>query len=265
MTNYPEWFLGGPWHGEDKRVRCPNLQQTIRVARPRDIDYRDLLNDSPEDTMVSFDEYEYVPQRANIFGELLTVWVGMDNLQESVNPNSTIYRELGKLIMSPHRNSTEALPAHMREVTEHYRSRWEIERQIRGEVDREHRRVVQDLKRRILELERLSVGRQDMPQQNTFASSTADPVFRDTSTPAGHVEIVTDEQEWFRARFVGLTLFFDEGNDEVKPSWVATAQGDDSVPYTGYGTSRKAAIIGLLADSLGVYARMVETEHERVR
>jgi hypothetical protein len=65
-------------------------------------------------------------------------------------------------------------------------------------------------------------------------------------------------------KFDRITTFFDQGNDEVSPAWVATAQGpgehSETQPFTGYGTTERAAIVALAADALGIYARMVDLE-----
>lgn len=257
---YPEWFIDGPWHGEDKRKKAPHLQTLIRVALPRPISARDLLDPESIDPVdLSFDEYRYVPKYVDVFGERLTVWVSEQNAGNVGRPGyeSDWVRMLGQLIMAPHRVGDNA--ADIRPMAQVHRQRWDIEHEVRREVRREmaelHRQnevLARDLQRAQTNrvLEQPSIHRLPMNSKNSAM-----------------IELKYDENVGHAyVQFNDVVLYFDEGDgtDENPPSWIATAQDTYDRPCTGYGTTKKAAIIALLADGLGVYARMIEIG-ERMR
>lgn len=256
---YPEWFVDGPWHGEDKRKKCPHLQGRIRCALPRPFDVRQLLNNEltgedliPEDP--SFDEYTYVPKWVDIFGERICVWIsesnaGSANFIQGTEPDWV--RMLGQFIMSPHRINDDNTPFNIAPLAERHRDRWDIEHEVRREV----RRELSELQRRNSALSR------DLQRAQTYNVLQAPSIHRITedARPSAVLEYKDDEGNHELVSFENVVLFFDEGDGtpENAPSWVATAQSDQG-PITGYGTTKKAAIIALLADGLGVYARMIE-------
>jgi hypothetical protein len=245
-AQYPEWFIGGPWHGEDKRLRAPNLDRTIHVAVQQPMNVNDFLNDRPElDT--TFQRVEYQPQRCVIFGVQLTVWVISDEIPNLNNPYSAISKSLGELIMMPHRDSRQT-PEMTREI-DRYRTRWDIEREVRRELEATYRQRLMDA----------SIAQRPAP------SPMVRYALGEECTTGVYIEVkmngATDS-----LRFPEITTYFDQGNDEMSPAWVATAQGvgehSETKPYTGYGTTERAAIVALAADGLGVYARMVDLEKE---
>jgi len=251
MNGYPEWFIGGPWHGEDKRVRAPNLDRVVHVAMNDPIDYRDIMNNPDPMTTISFHQVMYVPQRCVIFGVQLTVWVLNDEVPNLQNINSETSRLLGELIMFPHRDNVAA--ESLRGPIDRYRLRWEIEREVRADLEREYRRQVRDA---------VSTVRMTPPPA---PERTERHKLRPDVTHGVYIELITDDNREI-VMFDKVTTYFDQGNEEVSPAWVATAQGEgqhsETRPYTGYGTSERAAILALAADKLGVYARMVELETE---
>lgn len=250
MQRYPEWFLGGPWHGEDKRVRAPNLDRTIHVAMQPDLNVRDLLDMSPEMDMPVVEQVTYIPQRCMVFGIRLTLWVIQDEIPNLGRIDSPIMKALGELIMFPHRD-----PEHRPNLeghTDRYRLRWEMEREVRRELEGVYRQRLMDA----------SIA--SRPEFNR-PEPVERPKLHETVTHGVYLEVVVNGTR-LNVNLPTVTTFFDEGNDEVKPAWVATAQGpgihSETKPYTGYGTSERAAIVALAADALGIYARMVELETE---
>lgn len=263
MRQYPEWFIGGPWHGRDKLKECPHLQTMIRVASTPSLNVAEILGATePSFEMPPIDQYIYVPKFVDVFGERLTVWIGEgegSELRRDRYPDWVLM--FGQMLMFPHRNDESRTPADVQPVTRNHALRWEVENEVRRDVEREFRNRVQYLER---ENVRLASLRAHAPPTPVPVS-----VLDHTEGPAGYLEFY-EEEESHVARFDKITLYFDEGDgDENPPSWVATAQGppgadDHGKPYTGYGTTQKAAIIALLADRVGVYARMIEIG-ERMR
>lgn len=251
MAQYPEWFIGGPWHGEDKRVRAPNLDRAIHVAVQPEIDIADLT--SPE-INVQFNQVRYEAQRCVIFGVQLTVWVISDEIANLQNPYSNASKLLGELIMYPHRIDRPA--PDVTPITDRYRTRWEIEREVRRDLEREYSQRLVDA----------SIARRPEYMPGGIVPAPA-PRFKLGSdvTHGVYMELIADDNREVIS-LPRITTFFDQGNDEVSPAWVATAQGpglnSETKPYTGYGTSERAAIVALAADALGIFARMVELEKE---
>lgn len=263
---YPEWFIDGPWHGEDKRKKAPHLQGVVRCSLPRPFDVRELLSNeltgddlTPQE--LTFDEYTYIPKWVDIFGERICVWVSEENAGSMNSPGreSDWVRMLGQLIMSPHRADSPDGPFNVGGIAQRHRERWDLEHEARREV----RNELADLKRRIQVLTR------DLQRAQTFNVLHNTPSIHrleDAPRPSALMEFRDDDGEHGYVYFENIVLFLDEGDGtpENPPAWIATAQGsgvsdsDHKPPCTGYGTTKKAAIIALLADGLGVYARMVE-------
>lgn len=256
---YPEWFVDGPWHGEDKRKRCPHLQGIVRCAMVRPFNVRELLSTDlagadmiPEPT---FDEYTYIPKWVDVFGERLCVWVSETN---AGNIGGDWVRMLGQLIMFPHRLDGDKVPYNVGPIAERHRDRWDIEHEVRREVRREISEAQQTIRRLEDDIRRLRTA-------NVLASRPTNP-FKLMRENSARIALRDDEDTLAHVEFDNIVLYFDEGDGTEKnpPSWVATAQGpvvigsDHQPPCTGYGTTKKAAIIALLADGLGVYARMIE-------
>lgn len=266
---YPEWFIGGPWHGKDRLTEAPNLHDRIQVATVDPIDFGSFLNPSPEIDL-SFNRYTYVPRHANVFGELITVWVGEENVPELIHEqNSDTSRLLGQLIMSPHRNDIPGTSSFdIGPYAERHRTRYEIEREIRIELEREYGRRISSLSAQLQNVRAVPAARVTRCDHHPMTR-----VLTNELQTAGVLEIVDDENGHSLVIFPKVTVYFDEGNgtDEQPPSWVACAQGDSQSgddhgkPYTGYGTTKRAAIIALLADALDVSARMVEMSEPRMR
>lgn len=248
MHRYPEWFVGGPWHGEDKRVRAPNLDRSIHVALQPEISAEEMLNPSAV-TDVSFRQVMYVPQRCSVFGQQLTVWVLNDLIQDLNNPYSEASKLLGELIMLPHRDP-ERRPD-MRGHTDRYRQRWEMEREIRRELEGVYRQRLMDAS---------IASRPEFHHEPVERHKLGSDV-----TYGVYLELITDDNRE-TIHLPKVTTYFDQGNDEVSPAWVATAQGpgvhSETKPYAGYGTSERAAIVALAADALGIHARMIDLEKE---
>ncbi len=247
---YPEWFIDGPWHGEDKRKKAPHLQTAICVALPRPISGRELLAEANE-LDLNFDRYIYVPKHVNIFGEVLTVWISEANAGDfgTIGRESEWVRMLGQLIMAPHRTdqSTDA-----QSVAWTHRQRWDVENEVRREI----RHEIAGLRRENEELRRTL---QRAQTQVVLEMQSAYKALPDKGGPAAMLELTIDGVSE-SILFQNVVLYFDDGDGtaENPPSWIATAQDKTSRPCTGYGTTEKAAIIALLADGLGVYARMIE-------
>lgn len=264
---YPEWFIDGPWHGEDKRKRAPHLQGMIRCALPRPFDVRRLLSNElvGEDLIpsadLSYDEYTYVPKWVDVFGERICVWVsehnaGSTNYRPGQEPDWV--RMLGQLIMSPHRADGDNVPYNVAPIAERHRDRWDIEHEVRREV----RNELSELQRRN------SILSRDLQRAQTHNVLRAPSIhrLRDAPRSSAILEYKDDDGLHEIISVENIVLYFDDGDGtpENPPSWVATAQGPDTnsgdhrAPITGYGTTKKAAIIALLADGFGVYARMIE-------
>lgn len=258
MPRYPEWFVGGPWHGKDKLREAPNINDRIRVATVRPFDISEFINPSPT-TEFHHDEYTYVPRHARIFGETLTVWISEHDAGLLASGHDTeVSRLLGQLIMSPHRvDEADRQPFNVGGVAQRHRDLFELERQATREADRRFRQRITQLE---AEIQRLRS--QPVRHCGHVIVHPNQQLQRDMR-PTAIMELVDDDHNHDFVVFGNITLFFDEGNDEIPPSWVATAQGEDDKPYTGYGTSKRGAIIALLADALDVYARMIETERIR--
>lgn len=263
MPKYPEWFIGGPWHGEDKLNKAPNISDRIRVTVLRPIDVTEFL--SPISTMPEplHDEFTYVPRHAQVFGEMITVWVGESDASLLASRHDTdVTRLLGQLIMSPHRIDTERPGFDVGPQSQRHRQLFELERRSMREAEHRYGQEIRRLQ------EQLRVA-QNRPTCNHGVSRHPMQQLRPEMKPTGILEFVDDDHVHDMVVLSNITLFFDEGNDEIDPSWIATAQGpptdgDHGTPYTGYGTSKRGAIIALLADALDVYARMIETP-ERIR
>lgn len=264
---YPEWFIDGPWHGEDKRKKCPHLQGRIRCALPRPFDVRRLLSSEPtaQDVMddLEYDEYTYVPKWVDVFGERICVWVSEENAGTLAAPSR--YPDwvvmLGQIIMSPHRTDGDNTPFNVGGVVQRHRERWDIEHEVRRDV----RRQTEDLQRQIRELEsQLMRVRTANVLAQTRVTNTSQ--LKNAERSSALLEFKDDDGVHEQIMFENVVLYLDEGDGtpENPASWVATAQGpgdcgsDHKPPCMGYGTTKKAAIIALLADGLGVYARMIE-------
>jgi hypothetical protein len=266
VRTYPEWFIDGPWHGEDKRKKCPHLQGMIRCALPRAFTYQDFIQEPDPSTLIepSFDEYVYVPKYVDVFGERLVVWTGERNVGIRTRPGDEQpdwVRMLGQLILAPHRIEDGQSTFDVRSLARNHQMRWDIEHEVRRDLDRQYRERI-----RVLE------------QQLHYARVS----IRDTRTASGEsrwhgnctatIDFTDDEGIRSVIQFRNIVLYFDEGDgtDESPPSWIATAQGpenassDHLTPCTGYGTTKKAAIVALLADGIGVYTRAIEIG-ERMR
>lgn len=265
---YPEWFIDGPWHGEDKRKKCPHLQGIIRCALPRPFDVRTLLSTDLQGTDLipqepHFDEYTYVPKWVDIFGERICIWVSERNAGTVGGPGSEPdwVRMLGQLIMSPHRADGENVPYNVGPLAQRHRDRWDIEHEVRRSVYQETRELQGTIRRLEEDLRRARTA-------NVLATPRPHPLKEayEADQSSASLGLRDDEGNQFHVAFKNIVLYFDEGDgtSENPPSWVATAQGpgdsdsDHKPPCTGYGTTKKAAILALLADGLGVYARMIE-------
>lgn len=256
---YPEWFIDGPWHGEDKRKKCPHLQGSVRCVVPRPFNARALLDDSVSEAP-EYDEYVYVPKWVDVFGERICVWVGEMNAGQRLDRYPDWVVMLGQLVMSPHRTDGESAPFNVSGIATRHRERWDIEHEVRREVHEEMRR----LKNTVRELEE-HIRRENTSRVLAQRSTTASRL-KNTETSLAVLEFKDDEGTHGYISFKNIVLYLDEGDgtSENPPAWVATAQGplqpdtDHSAPCTGYGTTKKAAIIALLADGLGVYARMID-------
>lgn len=259
---YPEWFIDGPWHGEDKRKKCPHLQGMVRCVVPRPIDVRELLNDAASPIEIPLhDEYIYVPKWVDVFGERILVWVGeivAGTTRADAYPDWV--RMLGQLVMAPHRLDVDGTPYNVGAIAQRHHERWDIEHEVRREV----RQEIDALKGKIqaLEVRLRRANTAVVLHEQQRLTTRLDGIERS----AACIEIKDEDGEHEFIRFENIVLYFDEGDGtpENPPSWVATAQGpiqsgsDHSAPCTGYGTTKKAAIIALLADGLGVYSRMID-------
>lgn len=255
MSRFPEWFVGGPWHGKDKLEACPNLQGSVMVAVPEPLDYNPrMITMIPTMEDMRINRVVYVPKRFSFFGEILTAWVMDDH--DFISDHET-GRLLGELIMAPHKIKTDTgYNRIMAEAASPHLERWQIEREIRGELNSEYRQQISTLEGRLAEFQRLA-RLTDHGEGIWLYQDVTD------GRNAGRLEIAT-ESEWVSVQFDRVTCYLDQGTDEDGPSWVATAQavrGPDG-PVTGYGTTPKAAILAMLADAIDVYARMVDTSEK---
>lgn len=255
---YPEWFIDGPWHGEDKLKKCPHLQGVIRCALPRPFDARSLLDTEPvpSGADLAFDEYTYVPKWVDVFGERICVWVSEMNAgMVSRESYPDWVAMLGQLIMSPHRTDGTHNNYDVGGMARIHRDRWDIDHEIRRAVYVESSQLQQRIRRLEDENRRLRTGAV-LDMSPTAQNDRYRLVHVDRS--AAIIEMMYEQQEHSYVRLDNIIVFFDEGDSENSPSWVATAQGPNESPSTGYGTTKKAAMVALLADALGVYARMVD-------
>lgn len=271
MRLYPEWFIGGPWHGRDKAKVCPHLQSSVRVAMVSPITFD--LRDSAEENLANahVNEYIYVPKRADVFGEPVIVWVGEQDAGNAFAPNGDVadwVAMFGQLIMSPHRKNGNTEPFSVERYAEVHRQRFDIEREVTQRVERAHRDEITRLKQRIAFLA------QTMPAQRMHTDEVFDRPFHrrgpeglieNSETDAGEIKIKWDGRV-LTARFDDITTYEDPGDDDNPPGFVSTAQamgktedGDmDMVGFTGYGPDPVSAVLALLADKLGYYARLTD-------
>ncbi len=88
----PEWFIGGPLHGEDKLTRFPRVTtHEIRYPHFEDFDAADPFNERATVT-----EYCYGRTKFAIGRTELTIWVlyGMDRLDAG--------DRLAEILLAPH-------------------------------------------------------------------------------------------------------------------------------------------------------------------
>lgn len=252
MRTYPEWFVGGPWHGRDKTrdLNVAHLQGQIRVAHVRNsqIDYSEQI----------LAEYVYVPKFVDIWGERLCVWIGEQDaaLTDVHRRESEWLKLLGQMMLAPHRTDEGRSPVGIDDMTRRHRDRRSIEQEARREMEAHYRERLEELETQVREWQRLSVV------GKTVSSFVNHRIPNDMKS-ACVVEIHDENGEACEAYFTDVVVYFDQGDgtEENPPSWVATAQEDQDGkhgPFTGYGTTPKAAMLALLADGLGVYARMIE-------
>lgn len=272
IRRYPEWFIGGPWHGKDKLKQCPNLPGPVMVASmPEELEPVSFLEPlNPVSERPFFDQIMYVSREFHMVDRTLKVWIPNEDASAVNDPNGATFRRvmssLLDLVMLPHEISA-GNPGDPRfdveAATEEYRRQREAERQrtiafrasLREETQNDYRRIQElslECQRLRGEVQRLKYGA-DTDWRYASMSNTADAY-------AGQIEIVADRR-WLKARYEQATVFFDQGNDEIDPSWVATAQSDQG-PVTGYGTSPGAAMLAMLADALDICARMIDTSEK---
>lgn len=257
VQRYPEWFIDGPMHGEDRLVKFPGTHTMIRCVLPRPLDVRMLIDPGTVDLDdAAFDEYTYVPKYVDVFGERLCIWISVQNAADPGEPGNEAdwLRMLGQLIMAPHRDGSDIV----QRVADRHRLRWDVEHEVRRSVNGEMRALKSEIARLKGELLRAQT-------QRVLNETNAYEPFVPPNT--AKIALKDDVGEEAQAFFENIVLFFDEGDGtaENPPSWIATAAGLSGTPCTGYGTSKKAAIIALLADGLGVYARMIEFSEERIK
>jgi hypothetical protein len=249
MRTYPEWFIGGPWHGRDKMRECPHLRGPVRVANVRPLNYAEFVNVEPT-TDIGLDEYAYIPKYIDVFGERVLVWVGES--EAGGNRESDWIRMLGQLIMFPHRTDEGRTPVDTRPITQRHQERWDVEHEVTRNVEHRYRDRIQSLERQVHDARR---------QRDSAIEMKAKTYRLDGETSVAILEFADDKSEHVYISFQNIVVYFDEGDgtDENPPSWVATAQESSlrDGPFTGYGTTKRAAYIALLADGLGVYARMI--------
>lgn len=258
MRIYPEWFIDGPWHGEDKRKKCPHLQGIVRCALPRPFSVRQLLSNelTGGDVQydIGYDEYTYVPKWVDIFGERICVWISEENAGSvgySQGHEPDWVRMLGQLILAPHRQDVESPSFNVGGIAQRHRDRWDLEHEVRREVRRELADAQMKIRRLEEELRRARTNQ-------VLHTPTPEAVF--VAPNSAKLALKDDVGEEAHVHFDNIVLYFDEGDgtEENPPSWIATAQDPADRPCTGYGTTKKSAIIALLADGIGVYARMIE-------
>lgn len=263
---YPEWFVGGPWHGKDKLKQCPNLPGPIMVSAMPDIDYRSMISADPHADMPVLTQVMYVSQQFIMIDRVIPVWIpAADAVEVNVSGSETYKRITGQivdLIMAPHENRPDRPAFDTEAGTDAWRHDWEIRRQTdletRQSVRLQYEQRLQELSLECQRLRGQIIDRPSMRDDSRYCNQAG------PGMDAGQVELVADGK-WDMARFDTITTYLDQGDDEQGPSWVATAQGDRG-PVTGYGTSRAAAILAMLADSMNIYARMIDTsENPRIK
>ena len=87
----PEWFIGGPLHGDNKLTTCPdNGSHEVRTVQ---YNHGGQLDDSPVHT-----EYSYRRTRFALGRTTLTLWVlyGMEHLD--------VGDRLAEILLAPHRD-----------------------------------------------------------------------------------------------------------------------------------------------------------------
>lgn len=277
---YPEWFIGGPWHGKDKLRECPHLQSMVRVASvvPRFLDLRDtdlvtaMRELPPIDTLE--EEYVYTPRRADVFGESVTVWVG-DNENPSAYTDgrpSDWVQMFGQLIMAPHRLTPEGEPFDVSPYARIHRDRWEDERQIRRELQRQYQDELNRLRSTVSSLSR-QVERYQT-QRDSRILSNDNRIRDDADSNDACMFRMTVDGKATSVQFESITLYEDPGDDENPPGWVATGQAPyknelgehNDTGFTGFAPDKTGAILALVADRLGHYARLTAYgEHGRMR
>jgi hypothetical protein len=251
IRRYPEWFIGGPWHGRDKTIVCPHLQSMVRVAS---------VNEGSDAESIT-EEYVYTPRNADVFGEPVTVWVGdHENPHPYVNGEPSEWVQLfGQLLMSPHRKDTTT-PFNVAPYAAIHRDRWEIEREIRNELTVRFGAELHQLRNRVRFLSRTARPRN--PEVSGLGVENEDGDACVLQVKLGHK--VTS------VRFDHVVLYEDPGTDEHPAGWVATGQaparselGDaswDEKSFTGYAPDKTGAVVALIADRLGYYARLTTYE-----
>jgi hypothetical protein len=252
MRTYPEWFVGGPWHGRDKLVEHPNVQSAVRVcyATPQTLDILGFQSDLEAPMMPSFQEYTYYPKRASIFGELLTVWVG--------ESDANIWLEkLGQLILKPHRTDSDpqgqdesdlhqiVLPQHRTSWLDGTVNFMRIEEEINRYISTPGQEFARDIHNEITRRKYAAAGER---------------------TNSGELWIKVDDQ-FLTVKFIKIQIYEDLGDEQNFPGWTATAQDQGTTPvgFTGYGPTKVSAVLALLADKLGYYARLTDYGKGRLR
>jgi hypothetical protein len=275
MTLYPEWFIGGPWHGKDKRTVCPNLQGMVTVAVSPSL--QEIFSQPDPNMEMGVDHIHYVPRSFAVFGQRLIVWlteedassiIGTAGTGALVNPidrGQELMRMIGELIMAPHAVVGGHAGYDVGAIAEQRSSEWQeqidrerwADQRYAGTID-EYRRTISQQRAQIDQLSR-QVRRESMGDQWRY--------FQDTeSVPAIKMELAADGL-WWGVDQANVTTYLDQGDgtEESPPAWVATAQTDHG-PITGYGTNVKAALIAMAADACQVYARMIDiSEKPRMR
>lgn len=268
---YPEWFIGGPWHGRDKLKECPHLQSIVRVASvvPSRLDVRELLSrgdELPDTTVVTnpiTEEYVYSPRRVDVFGEGITVWVG-DNESPRLDERGQLpewVQMLGQLLLSPHRLTPGGDPFDVAPYARIHRDRWETERQIRRELQQQYQDELNRLRSTVSALSR-------QVDQHHRASDRRglrhDEIEMHLDPDDACIFRINIEGKVTFVRFEDITLYEDPGDDENPPGWVATGQAPyknasgefNDTGFTGFAEDKTGAILALVADRLGHYARL---------
>ncbi|NEA21596.1 hypothetical protein [Actinomadura bangladeshensis] len=91
----PQWFIGGPWHGKDRRTECPSTRRdTIAVPTPASAS---PVMPAADDDRAAPAETVYARRRFAIGRTVLTFWA------DAAMHEADVGDRLAEILLAPHR------------------------------------------------------------------------------------------------------------------------------------------------------------------